>query len=227
MERYDRNKSMISEEDQILLSQLKVCIIGCGGLGGYVIEQLARLGVGHLTLVDGDCFDITNLNRQLLATTNNMGEPKVEVAKKRVALINPEVSVTAIYKKVTSENCREVLEGHDVFIDGLDHIDTRRMVVSVCKQLQIPYIYGAIAGWYGMVSTILPEDNTMDMIYRTKASRGEEVKLGNPSFTPALVASLQVSEFLKLVTNKGALTRKGFLYLDLLTNEMTIFNFNK
>ena len=87
MNRYLRNKNLISHEEQVKLSQMKVAVLGCGGLGGYVIEMLARLGVGKLILVDFDTFDESNLNRQLISTEKNLGSSKVEEAIKRIKLI--------------------------------------------------------------------------------------------------------------------------------------------
>lgn len=224
MERFDRNYSMITREEQIKLRDIKVCVIGLGGLGGYIVEMVSRLGIGEITLVDGDVFEISNLNRQLLATMDTIGLSKASVAAKRVNDIDPDIRAHAICQVVDSQNCEDILKGHDVFIDAMDHIDTRVMVSKTCQKLKIPYIYGAIAGWYGMVATILPGDLTMEKLYKTNAIRGEEVNLGNPSFTPSLVASIQVSELLKLVLKRGELIRHGFMHIDLLSNEIEVFN---
>lgn len=223
MDRYARNKTMITEAEQELLKTSRVCVLGCGGLGGNIIEMLTRLGVGHLTVVDGDVFDETNLNRQLLSTEVSIGFNKASAAKVRMGIVNPEVEVNAIEGFITPENGLDILNNHDIVVDALDNIAIRLKVVDMCRELDLPYVYGAIAGWYGQVATILPGDETMSIINKSSRSKGEEVKLGNPSFTPALVASLQVSEVLKLITHKGKILRNSFLHINMLDHEYEVF----
>lgn len=226
MDRYSRNKNMMSDEEIQKLHDMRVCVLGCGGLGGYVIEMLARLGVGYLTVVDGDCFEVTNLNRQLLSTVEALGQSKAEAAKARVAAVNPEVTVTAITVFLDKNNAEDILKEHHVIVDALDQIDLRKMVAKVCTQLEIPLVHGAIAGWYGQVATILPGDRTLERIYGTDRQRGAELQLGNPSFTPALVASLQVSEVLKLLLNRGELLTNAMLLIDLFYNDFEVIEFS-
>lgn len=222
MNRYSRNMKMLSEAEIQKLHEMRVCVLGCGGLGGYVIEMLSRIGIGYLTVVDGDCFEITNLNRQLLSTVELLGQSKAQVAKDRVRVVNPETDVRVFSAFIDSNNAVEVLAGHDVIVDALDTIDLRKMVAEVCGQLDIPLVHGAIAGWYGQVATILPKDNTLDRIYATQRTRGAEQVLGNPSFTPALVASIQVSEVIKLLLGRGELLTQSVLWIDLLYNDFEV-----
>ncbi len=219
-DRYLKNRSMISEEEQRVLENSKVCVIGCGGLGGYVVELLARLGIGYITVVDGDSFDQTNLNRQLISLESNLGEQKASEAKNRIALVNSEVTVNAITKFITEENALEIVKEHDLVIDALDNIKTRKMIQKFVKKLKIPLIHGAIAGWYGQVCTILPGDDSLNYLYKGDRSHGEEKRLGNPSYTPALIASIQVSEATKVLLGKGELIRKEVLYIDLLVGDV-------
>ena len=224
MNRYDRNKKCFSAEDQEVLKNSKVCVLGCGGLGGYSIELLGRIGVGYITAVDGDVFDISNLNRQLYSDMVALGASKAHVAARRVAEFNPEVTVTPIREFITKENGKRILENHDVVIDALDNIDSRKIVGEWCRQLKIPFIYGAIAGWYGQVSTIMPGEKTLEKIYKGSVNKGAEKEMGNPSFTPALVASLQVSEAMKFLTKKGELLQGKILFVNTLEHEYeTIF----
>ncbi len=220
--RYAKNRQMLTEEEILLLNQKKVCIIGCGGLGGYLLELLGRLGVEHITVIDGDTFSESNLNRQLLATDDLVGVPKARVAAWRMTAVNPRVKVTAHETYLVAENARALLQGHDLVFDALDSIRTRKLVARVLKDLGIPLVYGAIAGWYGQVATIFPGENTLERIYPREQDKGEESLLGNPSFTPALVASLQVSEGLKLLLGRGDLLRNRLLVIDLLENDFEI-----
>lgn len=220
--RYLKNMKMLSEVEIEKLSNCRVCVVGCGGLGGYVVEMLGRLGVGNITAVDGDVFDETNLNRQLLSSTGTIGKSKAETAKSRMQAVNPLISVVSVVERVTPENGMEILGGHNVIVDAVDNIDTRLHLQEIASKLGIPMIHGAIAGWFGQVTTILPGDQTLDILYARSNSKGIEKDLGNPSFTPALVASIEVSEVLKLLIGRGELLRKRILYVDLLEQEYTI-----
>ena len=222
MLRYSRNKNLMSDDEITLLSQKKVCVLGLGGLGGYIVEMLSRIGVGSLTLVDGDVFDETNLNRQLFSSMNNLGNSKALEAEKRVKGINPLTKVIPVYEFVDSSNAMKIIANHDVIVDALDSIDLRKSIARACTELNLPLVHGAIAGWYGQVATIYPNDTTLDILYPKDIKRGIEKELGNPSFTPALVASIQVSEVIKLLLNRGDLLRNSFMMIDLYTNDIEV-----
>ncbi len=219
--RYQRNRNMISVAEQLQLFRSSVAVIGCGGLGGYVIEELARLGVGRIVAVDPDIFEEHNLNRQLLSSPGNLGKPKVEAALTRVNEINPAVTVTPIRDAFCTANGPELLEGVTVAVDALDSIAYRLELAETCTELGIPMVHGAIGGWYGHVTTQLPGDSTVQSIYRNWVEgKGIEKHLGNPAFTPAVIASLEVAEVCKIVLGKGDLLRNRKLSIDLLDMEI-------
>lgn len=227
--RYEKNK-IFSSDDMTLLGNARVCVVGCGGLGGYVVEMLTRVGIGYIRIIDGDVFDETNLNRQLLSNTSNIGKVKVHEAKRRLEVINPEVIVEVVHDYLDDKNVESLIDNCDVVIDALDQISTRFILNECCGKLNTPMIYGAIAGWYAQVATIMPGDQTLSGLYpdyQNKKLKGVEVELGNPSFTPALAASIQVSECLKLLTKKGELIRNQVMYIDLLDNEMMMIPIKK
>lgn len=214
--RYQRNRNMISPADQFLLFQSQVAVVGCGGLGGYVIEELARLGIGRIIAIDPDIFEEHNLNRQLFSSPDTLGKPKVAAAMARVNAINPAVTLIPVQKAFCSANGRELFSGATAVVDALDNISTRLDLVKICTELNIPMVYGAIGGWFGQVATQLPGDMTVQNIYHNwVAGNGIEKELGNPSFTPAVVASLQVAEVCKLILGRGELLRNRKLYIDL------------
>ncbi len=219
MNRYARNENALSPKENLALRETRVCVIGCGGLGGFVIELLARAGVGHITAVDSDTFEMTNLNRQLYCIPSNLDQEKAIAAKERVAIVNPEVSVSAHVTWLDEENAQEILQGHDVVMDCLDNIPTRRIVEDACHQLEIPMVHGAIAGWYGQVAVSVPGKPVMDRIYPKEAIVGMEKELGNPPFTPCCIAAWQVAEAVKvLIGNPNTLEGK-ILYIDLLHHD--------
>lgn len=222
--RYQRNMNMLSLEENESLKKFKVCVIGCGGLGGYIIEMLSRLGIGYITCVDADVFEETNLNRQILSDTTVLGKSKAMTAKQRVEIVNPLITVNAIEGRFSQENAKEILNGHDAIVDALDNIESRFLLQDIAEELNIPIVHGAIAGWYAQVSTILPGDKTLDRIYNRSSAKGLESFLGNPSFTPALAASVEVSEVLKLLLKRGQLLTNKLAYINLLDNVFNIID---
>lgn len=219
MKRYEKNIGTINSMEQSLLSKAKVCIVGCGGLGGYIIEMLARLGIGNLTVVDFDIFEESNLNRQIFAQEQNLENKKVEECEKRVHVINREIKVVAVDEKVTKNNAEAILKNHDIVIDALDSISDRMILQDTCEKLGIPLVFGAISQWLGQVGTILPGDKTLNKIYPCNSKNVNELTLGNNAFMPALVGSIQVSETIKILLNKGGTLKGKVLLINLLDNE--------
>lgn len=230
--RYSRNVCTLSKEECFAVKDLSICVIGCGGLGGYIIEMLGRLGIGHISAVDGDVFDETNLNRQLLATESLMGRGKAEIAGERMAEVNSEVGLKVVPEFLTEENARRIIAGHDVVMDALDNIGSRMILEEACSQENIPLVHGAIAGWYGQVAVVMPGDYFLKKLYsgsghdggHSSENRGSELEMGNPSFTPAIVAGIQVSECIKLLLNKGESLVGKMLTIDLERHEFEVFS---
>ncbi len=222
MRRYNRNMTALTKEENDKLHTYRVCIVGCGALGEYVLEMLGRIGIGHLTIVDPDGFDETNLNRQIYSDTWVLGRSKVEVAQERMAVINPLVKVKAISLYLDKQNALGICRGHDLIIDALDNLESRFVLQDIAQALNIPLVHGAIAGWYGQVCSILPGDRSLDLIYGNNRGNGIEKEQGNPAFTPALVASIQVAEAIKILIGRGEILQKQLLYIDLLNQEYMV-----
>jgi len=219
--RYQRNRNMLSTQQQGRLFRSRVVVIGCGGLGGYVLEELARLGVGHITAIDADHFEENNLNRQLLSSPATLGRPKAEAAARRIAEINPAVTVQSVQELISRSNGAMLLAGADCVVDAVDNVPTRLDLEALCGEMNIPLVHGAIAGWYGHVATICPGDGTLQKLYRHWAGgKGIEQQLGNPSFTPAVIASMEAAEVCKVLLGQGSLLRSRKLSFNLLDMEV-------
>jgi len=215
--RYQRNRQAISVTQQLTLFRSRVAVIGCGGLGGYVIEQLARLGVGTIIAIDPDVFEEHNLNRQLLSTTGTLGRAKVEAAAARVTEINPAVTLIPVRDSYSPENGTELLRDAQVVVDALDSIPTRLALAETCAELGVPLVHGAIGVWYGQVTTQFPGDNTIQKLYsQWVEGKGVEQQLGNPSFTPAVIASIETAEVCKILLGEGETLRNRKLSINLL-----------
>ena len=222
--RYERNLGAITHQEQEKLKTSRVCLIGCGGLGGYLAEFLGRLGVGHISAVDADHFEVTNLNRQILAREDNLGTSKAESVKERMAQVNPCVSVQAIEVTLTAANAAQILSGHDIVLDGLDNIPTRLVLQRVCRELGIPLIHGAVEGWFGQVATILPGDDTLSRLYPgfEESDSGTSHHPSVLSFAAGMVASIQAAEAVKVLLKRKPSLRDQMLFIDLRTNSFDI-----
>jgi molybdopterin/thiamine biosynthesis adenylyltransferase len=205
----------------MMLIKSCVAVVGCGGLGGYIIEELARIGIGKIICIDPDVFEEHNLNRELYATLTTLGGAKVAAAAQRVGEINTAVTVIPLQKTFCRDNGKELLNQAHVVIDALDSIPMRLVLADVCESINIPLIHGSIAGWYGQVTTQFPGDRTLQKIYSGYTlEKGVEEELGNPSFSPALVASLEVAEAIKVLLGEGTTLRGRLLSINLFDMEI-------
>lgn len=213
--RYARNIPALTEAECKILKKKRVLVVGCGGLGGHIIDQLSRIGIGSLRVVDGDVFEETNLNRQLLSQVPLLGASKAKAAADHVRRVNPQISVEAVDAFLTAENVQELIRGCDLVMDALDNIPSRRLLADACTDANIPYIYGAIQGWVAQAAISMPGDRLMETLFP------EEIEIRDKSvlsFTPALCASMQSALCVKLLTGKAAET--GTVYhFDLLNQE--------
>ena len=223
-ERYERSMGTLGLSGQIKLLEARVGVIGAGGLGGFILELLARMGVGTLVIVDGDCFADSNLNRQLLGLEGNIGSSKVEAAAERIARVNGATEVIACHCRGDLSNLPDIFKGCDLVIDCLDNLSSRFDLEKACAQLNTMMIHGAIAGFLGQIAVIRPQKPMMAAIYGEMpaegSGRGVEVKLGNPSFTPAMLASWQAGEAVKILAGlEGVLPEGVLLIIDMQSGE--------
>ncbi len=213
--RYERNLPALTEEACQILRKKRVLVVGCGGLGGHLIDMLARIGIGAIRVVDGDVFEPSNLNRQLLSEVPLLGISKARAAADRVARVNPDVALEAVEVFLTADNAGSLISGCDVVLDGLDNLESRRILARECHRAGIPYIYGAVNGWVAQAAISLPGDHLIETLYPEGTVLKNKSVL---SFTPALCASMQVCLCVKLLT--GYPVETGTIsYFDLLNQE--------
>lgn len=216
---------ILNPEELKVLEQKKIAVIGCGGLGGYVLEMLARFGIGKIVVVDDDVFDAENINVQIAARYASLGEYKVNEAVLWIKQINPFIYVKGVVGRINKDNANKILKGVDMVFDCVDNVETKFILQAACEKIGIPLIHGAVEGWKGQVSTILPKDRTLDSIYKNDAKKIQ--KLDRPAYIPAVVASYQVSECIKFFLNKGEMLRDRVMHIDMLNNLSSITYFEK
>ena len=226
-ERYVRNSRTFSVEDQAALLEATVAVVGLGGLGGTAVDTMARLGMGTLILIDGDTFEDSNLNRQLLATDALMGAAKSNAAARRVKAVNPAVTTRPHQMFLTFGNAHTLLAGASLVMDCLDTIPARLILEKAARSLGIPLVSGAVAGLSGQVTVIYPEDPGLASLYgdtEDTPERGVETALGNIAPTVNMVASLQCTEAVKVILDRPGQLRKRLLLLDLADNSFDVMD---
>ena len=224
-ERYARNLRTFSLQDQAVLLQSRVSVVGLGGLGGGVTEILARIGVGNLNLMDGDTFEDSNLNRQFLSTHKGLATPKAVAAVERVQAVNASVVVEAHIEFLDADNAAGLLAASDVVVDCLDSLKFRFILEVACKTAGIPLVSAAIAGVAGHVTTIFPEDPGLKLIYGERdriPEKGAEASLGTLPQCVTILSALETSEVVKVLLKKGSLLRNRLLVVDLMDNTMEV-----
>lgn len=235
-----RQMSIVTRSEQQRFKDAKITVIGCGGIGGETIEMLARMGIGELVLVDKDAYDLSNLNRQTLATIADLGLTKSDVAAEKVRLINPYVKVTTFNEHVDQTNIEKVIGDSDIVIDALDNVLTRVIVSRAAKEKGIPYIHGAIHGTLGQITVFLPNsDKTYEEMFNLPSIGKElndetirelkKVTSGVPPVigpTPNLIGCLEAFEAYKAITGVGKVTvAPKILTFDLL--DLSSFSLNE
>jgi molybdopterin/thiamine biosynthesis adenylyltransferase len=211
LSRYNRQLIIpdFGEEGQEKLKDSHAIIVGVGGLGCVSATYLAAAGVGHISIVDFDIVELPDLNRQILYSEEDIGQPKVTAAQKRLSRLNSKVEITPVFAKITDENVLSLINGAQVVVDGLDNSAARLLVNSACVKQKTAYIYGGVSRLRGMVTTIIPGKTPCLACLRPEGVGG----LGVLGVTPAIIASLQALEAIKLLIGQSpALAGKLLLF---------------
>ena len=208
-ERYSRHLLVpeIGLEGQTKLLAAKVLLLGAGGLGSPTALYLAAAGVGTLGIVDDDDVDLSNLQRQVIHTTDGIGTPKVDSAERAIAAINPDVNVVKYQTRLDASNIMEIIEGYDVIVDGVDNFPTRYLLNDATVRLDIPVVSASILGFDGQLSVFKPHDGPC---YRCLYPVPPPAELapscganGVLGVLPGTMGLLQATEVIKLVTGAG------------------------
>jgi adenylyltransferase/sulfurtransferase len=208
IERYSRHilLSEVGGKGQRKLLESSVLVIGAGGLGSPAAIYLAAAGVGRLGVADFDTVDVTNLNRQVLHHTRDVGRPKVVSAAETISDINPDIQVVQHPTRLTSENIQEIISGYDVVVDGSDNFPTRYLVNDACVLGGKPNVHGSILRFDGMASVFLPGEGCYRCLFPTPPPPGTVPscqEAGVFGVLPGVIGLIQATEAIKLVLNIG------------------------
>jgi molybdopterin/thiamine biosynthesis adenylyltransferase len=212
LSRYSRQIMLFGREGQERLKNATVFIAGAGGLGSIVAIYMAAAGFGRIRIADCDTVDVSNLNRQVLHGTGDVGRDKTESALQTLQEINPEIDVQARQEKIDEDSLKELLEGTDLIMDAMDNFETRYLLNQAALKRRIPLFHGAISGFHGQATTVVPGKSACLCCLFPRAPP--------PSTFPALgstcgvIGSIQVNEALKFVLGRGELLTNRLLLWD-------------
>jgi molybdopterin/thiamine biosynthesis adenylyltransferase/rhodanese-related sulfurtransferase len=209
LQRYSRHflLAQVGEKGQRKLLRSKVLLIGAGGLGSPTALYLAAAGVGTIGLMDGDVLDITNLQRQILHTTADIGKPKVESGSRTMRALNPDVKVVALAERITVDNALDIISDYDVVVDGSDNFGTRYLVNDACYLAGKPQVHGSIFQFEGMASVFAPNQGPCyRCLYPTPPPPGlvpSCAEAGVLGVLPGMIGLVQATETIKLLLGLG------------------------
>ena len=215
--RYARNLTAFSLAEQARLLASKAALVGLGGLGGGLLENLVRAGVGVIHAADGDVFEESNLNRQLLSRLDALGRPKAALAAERAKAVNPSVEFAARAAFLDRAGMDALLDGAQVAVDALGGLADRPALVAAAAGLGIPLVTGAVAGYTAIVATVLPGGPSPADLFGGGGGTAAEDVLGCPSPAVMAVAALQASEAIRLLAGRQPALAGKALIIDLET----------
>jgi len=230
-ERYTRHFNIpeIGEAGQIKLKNSSVIIIGAGGLGSASSLYLVAAGIGRIGVVDEDHIGLSNLQRQILYNTPDIGMKKVESAEQRLSMLNPQITIEPYPIRIIKENVKEIIKPYSIVVDATDNFESRYILNDACVHLGKPFVYGAIYHFYGQMSVFYAEKGPC---LRCVFKEPHSIKQKKPGAAPGVVGAvpgtigtLQAMEVIKLILNKGKVSiGRLILYdgLDMTFDEIAI-----
>ena len=212
LDRYKRQILSFGEEGQEKLKNAKIFVAGAGGLGSPISIYLAVAGVGTLFVADKDIVELTNLNRQILHHDRDIGKKKTESAKEKLLALNPDIRVEVLDVTIDESNVSELVGDSDGIVDAMDNFPTRYLLNDVAIEKNIPLFHGAIRGFYGQATTIVPGKTACLRCLFPKSPPVEVFPV--VGVTPGLIGMVQATEVIKYITGEGELLKNRLFIWD-------------
>lgn len=209
-EKYSRQILLFGEEGQEKLKNARVLVVGAGGLGSPISTYLAIAGVGKIILADFDTVELSNLNRQFLHHEKDIGRTKIESAKEKLLSMNPGIEVETIGEMISEANIEYLIPECDIIVDALDNLETRHLLNRLAVKRRIPLVHGAVTGYDGQVTTIIPGKTPCFYCIFPRISKKEVFPV--LGVTPGVIGSIQANEVIKFLTGKGQLLEGRLLF---------------
>jgi len=226
-ERYNRNilVAQVGEEGQKKLSNAKILVCGAGGLGSTVLTSLASVGVGTIGIVDNDVLELSNLNRQYIHKFENIGNVKVESAKKWIQEFNPEINVNAYQTRLDENNYQDIVKEYDFIMDCFDSFKSKFLLNKIAVETGKTLVHGGVTEFYGQVTTIIP--NKTACLNCILPEEGGYVVKGVLSPAVSTIASIEAMEAVKIILNVGERLENRLLSYDGLNMQFKTINIAK
>lgn len=224
LSRYSRHLSLpgFGRDAQQRLADSSVLIIGAGGLGSPVALYLAASGVGHITIADGDNVDLSNLQRQIIHATADVGRPKAISAAEKMMALNPEIRVTPLTRFISEEEIEPLILAHDFIIDATDSPEGKFLIDAACARCGKAYSHGAIFQYEGHTMTILPSTARLtDLFPEGPVLSDRPQPVGPLGVVPGILGTIQATEAIKYLTGVGELLTDRLLRFDILTMQFS------
>ena len=208
------------------LCDARVLIVGAGGLGSPVALYLAAAGVGHISIIDPDTVSLSNLQRQIIHTTDDLGAPKVTSARRAIEKLNPEVRVDTYDDLLTPDNAPELIGKSDVVVDCTDNLDVRLVINDTCVALGKPFVFGAVRRFEGQLFTHTPGTADYRSIFAPEGDEAETLPCaidGVLNTVVGVIGALQATEVIKLIVGTGDLLTDRLLTFDAITMTFNTF----
>jgi adenylyltransferase/sulfurtransferase len=219
LKRYSRQLSLIGREGQDKLKRAKILIAGAGGLGSPIATYLAFAGVGRIVIVDNDTVEMSNLNRQTLHWSSDVGRKKTASAQEKIRAMNPYVEVETISCMIEEANVAGIVGDADLIVDALDNFSARYLLNSVAIKRRIPFFHGAVRGFHGQAMTVIPYQTACLRCVFPQTPPAETFPI--IGVIPGVIGSIQATEVIKYLTGKGELLTNRLLLWDGLSGEMS------
>lgn len=231
LKRYNRQIILdgVGLEGQQKLKSAKVLVVGAGGLGSPVLQYLSAAGIGTIGIIDADEVSLTNLQRQILFTTNDIGQNKAEVAAKKLAATNPHTDWKVYTSFLDESNALDIIGEYDLVVDGTDNFKTRYLINDACIIKNTPFVYGSILKYQGQVAVFNYKNGPS---YRCLFPEPPEhmptcSQIGVIGVLPGIIGSLQANEALKIILGHQETLSGKLLMYDLQSNDQQIISFHK
>jgi molybdopterin-synthase adenylyltransferase len=214
----------IGKEGQQKLREAKVLVAGIGGLGSISSYYLTAAGIGNLRIVDRDKVELSNLNRQIIHWTDDIGELKSASGLRKLKSLNPNCSIEALHTEITEHNCMEIIGDYSIIVDAMDNMKTRRILNAAAVKKRIPYLFGGVYQLDGMASTFIPgKTPCLECVFPDDRSEPASTPPGILGPMPGMIACIQVIEAVKIIVGlEGLLAGR---LLSVCANDMTFREF--
>ena len=219
-ERYQRQIKLLGTDGQESLRRARVLMVGVGGLGTIIAAYLAAAGVGFLRLVDNDKVELSNLNRQLLFQTTDIGREKAIAAMEKLHLLNPEIRIEGINLTIDDETIEDLVKDIDLIVDAPDNFTTRFILNRVAFIHRLPLIHGAVRGFFGQATTLIPGKTACLKCLFTQSPPKEIFPILGP--TCGVIGAIQATETVKVLTGRGEPLANRLFFWDGQAGEGTI-----